>query len=133
MNPEKIELQPPKPSKGVQGGILSLPIRMALPYYQCRPGAYVHRIRSGQTHRLRMGEDAYHKRHPQMGQILHLSFSFWCGGSGHVSRDKPGRLFAEIPENGVLCATCEGRAIGAGLDGSPSEINGRAVIFSPRK
>lgn len=102
-------------------------ISFALPYYRSPYGQYIHRVRSGFIHR-------------RDGLISHLSFSFWCGTTGFIEGDpkirigtkRYGDLFASIPEGGILCATCEGRAIGAGMDGSP-EINGRAVIFSPRK
>lgn len=52
----------------------------------------------------------------------------------HNSRRKArkgGFLFEHAPEGEVLCATCEGRAIGAGQDDS-HQINGRMVRFAPR-
>lgn len=109
-----------------------LPITHALPYYRSnsqRNGVtYIHRVRQGMIH-------IWDKK------FAHTSISFWCGGSGgigvsqvHYGREKKarGELLPECPIDSVLCATCEGRAIGAGCDGS-FKINGRIIRFSPRK
>jgi hypothetical protein len=61
----------------------------------------------------------------------HTSIGFWCGSSGFFGEGH-GKLYDEIPKGEVLCATCEGKAIGAGEDGA-RVINGRDVMYSPRK
>lgn len=129
MSPDKIPLKVDSVRNDHGGGILSHPIRFALPYYRSGYGTYIHRVRSGSTHRPRNGKDK--------NRILHLSFHFWCGNIGCINltgygRKKNGQLFATVPEGGVVCATCEGRAIGAGMDGART-INGIPVIYSPRK
>lgn len=92
------------------------PVRFALPYYKSERGQYVHRLRYGTAHYW-------------SGVFKWISYSMWCGSLGWSTR---GHLYAEIPEGQLLCATCEGRAIGAGLDGART-INGRPVIYSPRR
>lgn len=90
-------------------------IRYALPFYISNMGEYIHRIRSAEAHW-------------RNGGLSHVSIKFWCGNGGFMHK---GRMHSEIPEDGVCCAACEGRAIGAGLDGARI-INGRAVMYSPR-
>jgi len=92
------------------------PVKLSLPFYIARLGKYFHRVRSSSNHW-------------RNGKYSHTSVSFWCGGIGFVG-DK-GTLHGEVHENGTLCATCEGRAVGAGLDGVRM-INGRSVMYSPR-
>ena len=89
-------------------------ITYMLPYYLSNRGKYVHRIRSANTHW-------------RDGEISHVSISFWCGNTGFMRK---GKVFADIPSDGVLCAVCEGKAIGAGQDGERI-INGRPVMYSP--
>lgn len=97
-------------------------ITKALPFYRSMQGRYVHRVRSGTLHQLT-------NREP------HAAYSLWCGGTGFVSRNQNGNLKGEllpdIPAGAVLCATCEGRAVGAGLLGAPI-IAGRVVKYAPR-
>lgn len=91
----------------------------ALPFYQAKPGAYIHRIRSGVHHTFD-------------GAYSHTSVRLWCSGMGFLGSTRPqAKLFADGPENGVFCATCEGRAIGAGLTES-RVICGRMLVYSPR-
>lgn len=90
-----------------------------LPYYISGRGKYYHRVRSAANHAC--GDKGY----------THTSISFWCGNTGFIGNGK-GKLYKQIPEGGILCATCEGRAIGAGMDGAPV-INGKEVCYSPRK
>lgn len=96
---------------------------MALPFYRGFHGSYFHRVRSGRLHRL--------------GDSHHISIKFWCGNVGFLdgrrARGKSGggELFAATPDNAIHCAICEGKAIGAGLNGARL-INGRHVLFSPR-
>ena len=121
-SPLKIPLQREKvkPNSWRPPGHETLNISFALPFYLGKPGCYVHRIRRGKTY-LRDGK------------YSHTCFSFWCGGNGHLGKSHPqARIMAEAPEHEVFCATCEGRAIGAGFEQS-HVINGRMVRFSPRK
>lgn len=90
------------------------------PFFQRAPGYYVHRPRSA-------------RYHVSKGEVTHISISHWCGGNGFLSNEwKSGKLFDAVPEGEVLCATCEGKAIGAGVVGA-REINGRPVMYSPRR
>ena len=114
MRAEKIVLQRPKPCGWVAPGRTIIPIHSALPYYTSRRGKYVHIIRSGQWH-------------TGAGRP-HASYSFWCGGNGYSSRG----VLSASPNGSVLCATCEGRAVGIGAYGEKT-INGRPVLFEPRK
>ncbi len=90
-------------------------IRQSLPFFQSRSGKYVHRVRSAMAH-------YFYERYK------HTSFKFWCGGTGF---DGKGSLLETPPAHATFCATCEGRAIGAGLCGAPV-IAGRAVRFAPK-
>ena len=90
-------------------------IRLSLPFYMSRRGKYFHRVRHAD-------------HHWKKGKLSHTSVGFWCGGGGFLG--EKGKLYGEVPEDGVLCSTCEGRAIGAGLDGV-RVINGKAVMFKP--
>lgn len=92
-------------------------VTMALPFWKSNQGLLVHRVRSGHLHSHRY--DASH----------HISLRMWCGMNGFPG--KKGNLYSESPENAIHCATCEGKAIGAGLDGA-RQINGRMVLFQPR-
>jgi hypothetical protein len=97
---------------------------MALPFYRSFSGTLFHRVRSGRLHKC--------------GDDHHISIHFWCGNGGFLNsrqtksrRFGGGELFAETPEKAMHCALCEGKAIGAGCDGTRM-INGRHVLFSPR-
>lgn len=98
-------------------------LTMALPFYRGYSGRLIHRVRSGLLHKL--------------GEEHHISLHFWCGNGGFIdSRRQRGRtgggeLFAEPPENAIHCASCEGKATGAGLNGA-RVIYGRQVLFQPR-
>lgn len=102
-----------------------VPIRKSLPFYLSGPGKYVHRIRSATNYFSCYLGDGLRYRH--------TGLSLWCGGTGFVGSDKraTNRILATIPEGELVCATCEGRAIGAGQLGSPI-INGNMVKFAPR-
>lgn len=113
----KVQLQI-RPLVGIDPpGFSARPIRQALPYYKASKGTYVHRVRSGQSHY-------------RDGRLSHIHVDFWCGGHGIPSDN--GELLAAVKADDVICATCEGRAIGAGMDGTPV-INGRVVAYSPRR
>ena len=104
----------------------AIQLKMSLPFFQSKPGGYVHRLRSVHT---------YYKD----GKYSHTVACFWCGGTGFndvgnemESRPtKHGRFLADPPPGEVCCATCEGRAVGAGQLGAPV-ICGRPVKFQPR-
>ena len=87
----------------------------SLPFYKAKYGDYVHRVRSGAVHLWRGVPDG-------------TSYRLWCGMGGHASK---GTLLAAPDPHDVVCATCEGRAIGSGLLGTPT-IAGKVVRFSPR-
>jgi len=92
----------------------------SLPFYKGRRGIYFHRVRRIQ-------------QYWSDGRYSHSAVDFWCGNSGGLGMGRrQGFLAAEIPDDGVLCATCEGRAIGAGQLGART-INGKPVMYSPQK
>ena len=101
-----------------QGGTRYFHIAQSPPFVVSRIGRYVHRVRSAQ---LLVNSESY------------LAIRCWCGYSILSSERKNGSRgrFLESPDDRPICATCEGRAIGAGLLGA-REIAGRAVMFSPR-
>ncbi len=90
-------------------------LKSSLPFYQSKNGTYVHRVRSGEIATWD-------------GKITHACYSLWCGMTGSSGK---GRLTSTPMVNDIVCATCEGRAIGSGQLGSPI-IAGRVVRFSPR-
>jgi len=96
--------------------------KRSLPFAESGAGKYTHRVRSVQIIALDP------KQWP-----AHIAVSCWCGQSVLISekrQHKASRIVAEPSR--VLCATCEGRAIGAGQLGA-QEIGGRAVMFSPQR
>lgn len=117
----KVELQTPKAYRNGRNHwafnehVGTITLKRSLPFYQSRAGTYIHRIRNAQVHYF---DDVYR----------HTSFSFWCGGTGS---EKKGKILSEVPHGEIVCATCEGRAIGAGQTDS-HKINGQMVKFSPR-
>ena len=115
MKSKQIKLQPYRYSEHRKESVI--PLTKSLPYFKSNNtnSKYFHRVRYG-------------ARHDCLG--VHYSIGFWCGGGGFIG--KKGQLYAELPEDAVLCATCEGRAIGAGMDKTHT-INGRFVKYSPRK
>lgn len=97
-----------------------VPMAKSLPYFKTGRSVYIHRVRSGSFHY-------------KGGEYTHGAVQYWCGGMGYLASPKrPHNTFlSELPENAILCATCEARAIGAGRDESRT-INGHTVIFRPR-
>lgn len=94
-------------------------VTQAYPFFRSAYGQRVHRVRSGGVHNIG-------------GEHSHTHFALWCGQHGFLShRKRKGELFSQAPEGAIFCAACEGKAIGAGLDGARI-INGRQVIFQPR-
>ena len=96
------------------------PIKRALPYVESARGSYTHRVRNAALHHLE-------------GWPPHVSVSCWCGMSLNIGgRRTVGSKFVAVPSLGrPVCATCEGRAIGAGTD-ADHKINGRIVRYAPR-
>ena len=96
----------------------------AMPILECPPflinrsfGKYVHRPRWGS---IRSSYDPKWK--------TSWSGQCWCGQGWSLKR----HLFSDkVPDGLSVCATCEGRAIGAGQLESHM-INGQMVKFSPR-
>lgn len=117
MMSDKVELVQKQPPAWHAPGRPSKVVKMSLPYYQSNNGKYIHRVRSALNHWAG-------------GKLSHTSVQFWCGNGGFLG-DK-GKLLSKVPPDGILCATCEGRAIGAGLNGS-RKINGRNVMYSPKR
>lgn len=99
----------------------SRPIKFALPYFKNNSvlSKSIHIVRSA-TH---------HEGYDDKNEVRHISLSFWCGNSSFLHR---GKMFSDPPDGEVFCATCLGRAIGAGVF-EERIINGRYVLFSPRK
>lgn len=98
-------------------------VKMAPPFYYS-PVRRVHRVRSVTLHYWN-------------GKFTHTSVILWCGAQGWLGKRKnnnkvPGTLTAEPPDHCDYCATCEGRAIGAGQLAS-RKINGRMVLFTPKQ
>lgn len=94
-------------------------IKKCVPYFRSGFGNYTHRIRSGQHHYLD-------------GEYRHTTFKLWCGQLGFMCKDRPQSKLLQEPNAGdMVCATCEGRAIGSGQSGT-HEICGHFVKFSPR-
>ena len=127
----KVELQRRKrePDWSFNPHISNISVSRCLPFYQGNPNSYVHRIRYGTIHNWQ-------------GEYSHTSFQFWCGGNGFLRHHQRkangsrgriigGLIYAVPPDKTVSCATCEGRAIGAGLTESRM-IAGRMLVFSPR-
>lgn len=80
---------------------------------------YVRRRTMGRWHRIRSG---YRIEHDQRWVA-----SLWCGQSINnlsavLAVDNPGR-------GEPVCGTCEGRALGAGMDDNPLDVD---LIFEPR-
>lgn len=114
--PEKIKLAKCKGHDNPFFAKNTKSVQFSLPYFKTRQGEYFHRVRHANNHW-------------RGGELSHTSVGFWCGNGGFIG--EKGRLYAKIPEGGVLCATCEGKAIGAGLDGE-RKINGKKVMYSPK-
>ena len=111
----KVELKRGKLAGWNPPGWATKQAKRALPFYKSRRGTYVHRVRSM-------------NQYWRDGKLTHAGVDFWCGNHGFVG--EKGILKANVEEGDVLCATCEGRAIGAGEDGA-RVINGRAVMYLP--
>ena len=91
--------------------------KRSLPFVQALGGKYTHRVRFLTLHNSL--------------ETPHAAIQCWCGVLLLASEKKGNgtKLLAE-PSERPICATCEGRAIGAGKVGA-REINGKPVMFSP--
>jgi hypothetical protein len=98
-----------------------------LPFYEREGKGYVHRVRS-----------ATHHYDYDTGELRHTSVSFWCGLGGFLdpagregkTRRNPAKVCSTPSPGRVVCATCEGRAIGAGqVEGN--KIGDHFVKFRP--
>lgn len=116
MSVAMVDLQPPRFSAWRPNPVFA--VSRSKPFAEAGAGRYTHRVHSASLHTC-------------AGQS-HLALKLWCGMLIHLGgrRNRDSRLVDE-PSGRPICATCEGRAIGAGQLGS-REIAGRAVMFSPR-
>lgn len=107
------------------GGItLVANVKSSLPFIKSTRGEYTHRVRSAVSYTYTTSGISY-----KAGE-LHIAVKCWCNMTLLVSKRKYGRFIPEPIDGSPICATCEGRAIGAGLLGTP-EIAGRPVKYSP--
>lgn len=100
------------------------PISASLPFYEREGSGYVHRVRSAHMHY----DDGKH---------THTSVTFWCGGHGFLypggkrgKNKSPAAAVSEPSPGRVVCATCEGRAIGSGQLGE-HKIGPNFVKYRP--
>lgn len=93
-------------------------VKAAQPFVESRSGRYSHRVRSAALHTV-------------CGKT-HMSVKCWCGMRINISRQNPNMLTNEPEAGRPVCATCEGRAIGAGQCGA-REIAGREVMYQTRR
>src|SRR5690606_1648789 len=75
------------------------------------------------------------------GVLTHTSVAFWCGGHGFLYPNKqpprrggrlPAVMVAEPDPSRVVCATCAGRSIGSGQQGT-HKIGDSFVKYRPRR
>ena len=135
----KVELQrkpwAPHASRHLPRAHVSILTR-SLPFYRAFMGSYVHRVRYG-YHFVESADSSIPTR---------FALTMWCGSHGTIQlsdqtaarlrkhyppqRKRGGELFAVPPDRSFSCATCEGRAIGAGQTES-RVLAGRMLVFSP--
>lgn len=101
------------------------PLKALLPFYQREGGGYVHRARSADMH------------YDDDGTRTHTSVKFWCGTHGFLyppgkqqKKHRPAIMTASPDPCRVICATCEGRAHGAGQVGD-GKLAGRFAKYRP--
>lgn len=88
----------------------------SLPFVESHMGRYTHRVRYVELHTCQ--------------KESHLAAGCWCGMTVLISKRKPGRIISAPSDGFIVCATCEGRAIGSGQLGA-RVIAGREVMFRP--
>lgn len=108
-----VEIEPAR--KALARGLCVATASRALPFVESGAGEYTHRTRQLTVHSI-------------LGKT-HMAVRAWCGMTLLISPPKKkGRLVAEPGVGRPICATCEGRAIGAGQLGA-RQIAGRRVMF----
>jgi len=117
-----IELE--RRNAGSSGLSLVANIKASLPFVKSSRGYYTHRVRSANSYIYTSSGLTY-----KAGE-LHIAVQCWCGMTLLISKRKFGKFLVEPPDGSPVCATCEGRAIGAGKLGA-REIAGRPVMYSP--
>lgn len=92
-------------------------VKKSLPFLESFRGMYAHRVRFVDLHTNPKGS--------------HFAVKVWCGATFFNGGNGKGQTyFVENPTNNKpICATCEGRFIGAGMDGERI-INGRKVMHN---
>lgn len=113
-----VSLDAGKPDHHYASNIYTVRVKASLPFAESDSGWYTHRVRSAIL--IKLGD-----------RPAHMAIRCWRGMSLLISKRKHGRFVAEPSAGRPVCATCEGRAIGAGQEDS-HKINGRMVKFSPR-
>lgn len=92
-------------------------VKKSLPFIESYRGYYAHRVRFVDLHTNPKGS--------------HFAIKAWCGASfcnGSIE-GKGQTFFTENPTNNKpICATCEGRFVGAGMAGDRI-INGNKVMY----
>lgn len=116
-----IELKPCKHTmrkKWQPEGMKLVAIKRSLPFLESTRGRYAHRIK--------------HVTMQTFNGKSHFIVKTWCGSSFCTGGDGKGQTsFEEVPTDGrPVCATCEGRYIGAGMTGE-RKINGTDVYYNP--
>lgn len=131
----KVELLLDRPQGWVNRKLMTtpVPVKRALPYVRTTAGTYIHRLRSAQLwHQYEVtwweGRQIRTSLLPVETRIVPRT---WCGVSVGSRRSGEPELFAVPPDGQPVCATCEGRAVGAGM---PSNVvlEARAILFRPR-
>ncbi|WP_098715271.1 hypothetical protein [Acinetobacter baumannii] len=91
-------------------------IKQSVPFVEARRGEYTHRV--------------LHVTLVTFRNKSHFAVHCWCGMTmcGGGTGKGTGILLDTPSANRPMCATCEGRVIGAGLLGS-REISGRQVMY----
>lgn len=112
LNPSKQYLGKWKPE-----GMTHNAIKKSLPFLESFRGYYAHRVK--------------HVTMQTFNGKSHFIVKVWCGASFCNGGNGKGQTyFIEQPTNNrPICATCEGRHIGAGMDGD-RKINGRKVMYN---
>lgn len=114
-----IQLQRPKMTRLTNNEHKAFPLKAAPVFVESAKGHYTHRVRSAILYNI------YQKPHT----AVHC----WCGMTVLIGgRQHSRNTFVDEPSLGrPICATCEGRVIGAtGMD--DYRINGRLVRHSPQ-
>ena len=101
------------------------PVSSSLPFYEREGFGYVHRVRSSHLH------------YDDNGRLTHTSVRFWCGSHGFLyppgrkcRKHAPAAMRSRPSDGRVVCAACEGKAIGSGQTGA-GKIGRNFVKFKP--